>query len=447
MQNEFTREKSLNLWSGMSLLAGIMIGSGIFFLGGQILGRIGNSLPLSLLAWFVGGIITLFSGLSYAELGSLFPENGGYYLYLKEAYGKKVAFLSGTMNLVLASSGSIALLAVLFSQVMSEIFTGLADDINVVAVLTIVLLTFINYLGLKVGAITQVVFMIAKLIPIVMIIVMGVLTGDQAIVTTNTLSSLSFFEVVIAFGFAVVGTLWAYEGWTNLNSVAGHMKNANKDLPKALVVAIIGVLVIYVLFIFSLYRLVAYQALTEAYNADGLFIGVFFAAFSLFGDAGQLIITISVAISIFGALNGSILVFPRIYQKMAEDGLFFKQFATLDKRFKTPLLALAISAFMSVLLIVLGFDVNALLTFVVFAGLIFNTLIFISVFLFRKRKPVEAFPRYQTWGFPYVPALAIFGMVMLLISTLVDSLVPSLIGLGVLLGAYLLITYVIKIEE
>ena len=102
MQNEFTREKSLNLWSGMSLLAGIMIGSGIFFLGGQILGRIGNSLPLSLLAWFVGGIITLFSGLSYAELGSLFPENGGYYLYLKEAYGKKVAFLSGTMNLVLA---------------------------------------------------------------------------------------------------------------------------------------------------------------------------------------------------------------------------------------------------------------------------------------------------------------------------------------------------------
>jgi APA family basic amino acid/polyamine antiporter len=443
MQNEFTREKSLNVWSGMSLLAGIMIGSGIFFLGGQILGRIGNSLPLSLLAWFVGGIVTLFSGLTYAELGSLFPENGGYYLYLKEAYGKKVAFLSGTMNLVLASSGSIALLAVLFSQVMSNIFTGLVDDINVVAVLTIVLLTFINYLGLKVGAITQVVFMIAKLIPIVMIIVMGVLTGDQAIVTTNTLSSLSFFEVVIAFGFAVVGTLWAYEGWTNLNSVAGHMKNANKDLPKALVVAIIGVLVIYVLFIFSLYRLVAYQALLE--EQYGWFI--FDAAIALFGASGGLVIMISVAISVFGALNGSILVFPRIYQKMAEDGLFFKQFATLDARFKTPLLALVISALMSMLLIVLGFDVNALLTFVVFAGLIFNTLIFVSVFLFRKRKPLETFPRYQTWGYPYVPSLAIFGMVMLLISTLVESLVPSLIGLGVLLGAYLLITYVIKIEE
>ncbi|MDA0871590.1 MAG: amino acid permease [Firmicutes bacterium] len=443
MQNEFTREKSLNLWSGMSLLAGIMIGSGIFFLGGQILGRIGNSLPLSLLAWFVGGIITLFSGLSYAELGSLFPENGGYYLYLKEAYGKKVAFLSGTMNLVLASSGSIALLAVLFSQVMSNIFTGLVDYINVVAILVIVLLTLINYLGLKVGAITQVVFMVAKLIPIVMIIVMGVLTGDQAIVTTNTLSSLSFFEVVIAFGFAVVGTLWAYGGWENLNSVAGHMKNANKDLPKALVFAIVAVLVIYVLFIFSLYRLVSYQALLD--EQYGWFI--FDAAIALFGANGGLVIMISVAISVFGALNGGILVFPRIYQKMAEDGLFFKQFATLDKRFKTPLLALAISAFMSVLLIILGFDVNALLTFVVFAGLIFNTLIFVSVFLFRKRKPLEAFPRYQTWGYPYVPALAIFGMVMLLISTLVDSLVPSLIGLGVLLAAYLLITYVIKIEE
>ena len=315
--------------------------------------------------------------------------------------------------------------------------------INLVAILAILVLTVVNYLGLKVGAITQVVFMVAKLIPIVMIIVMGVLTGDQAIVTTNTLSSLSFFEVVVAFGFAVVGTLWAYEGWTNLNSVAGHMKNANKDLPKALVFAIVGVLVIYVLFIFSLYRLVSYQALTEAYN--GWFI--FDAAYVLFGDSGQLVIMISVAISVFGALNGSILVFPRIYQKMAEDGLFFKQFATLDKRFKTPLLALAISALMSVLLIVLGFDVNALLTFVVFAGLIFNTLIFVSVFLFRKRKPLHEFPRYQTWGYPYVPALAIFGMVMLLISTLIESLVPSLIGFGVLLAAYLLITYVIKIEE
>jgi len=443
MQNEFTREKTLNVWSGMSLLAGIMIGSGIFFLGGQILGRIGNSLPLSLLAWFIGGVITLFSGLTYAELGSLFPENGGYYLYLKEAYGKKVAFLSGTMNLVLASSGSIALLAVLFSQVMSNIFTGLVDYINIIAVLAIVLLTVINYLGLKVGAITQVVFMVAKLIPIVMIIVMGILTGDQAIVTTNTLSTLSFFEVLVAFGFAVVGTLWAYEGWTNLNSVAGHMKNANKDLPKALVLAIVGVLVIYVLFIFSLYRLVAYQALTEAYN--GWFI--FNAAYALFGDSGQLIIMVSVAISVFGALNGSILVFPRIYQKMSEDGLFFKQFASLDKKFKTPYLALVISGVMSILLIVLGFDVNALLTFVVFAGLIFNTLIFVSVFLFRKRKPLAEFPRYQTWGFPYVPALAIFGMVMLLISTLIESLVPSLIGLGVLVIAYLIITYVVKIEE
>lgn len=443
MQNEFTREKTLNVWSGISLLAGIMIGSGIFFLGGQILGRIGNSLPLSLLAWFVGGMVTLFSGLTYAELGSLFPENGGYYLYLKEAYGKKVAFLSGTMNLVLASSGSIALLAILFGVVTAEIFTGLSSYINIVAVVVIVLVTGINYLGLKVGAITQVVFMVAKLVPIVIIIVMGVLTGDQAIVTTNTLGNLSFFEVLIAFGFAVVGTLWAYEGWTNLNSVAGHMKNANKDLPKALVIAIIGVLVIYVLFIFSLYRLVSYQdLLAEQY---GFFI--FDAAIKLFGANGGLVLMISVAISVFGALNGSILVFPRIYQKMAEDGLFFKPFATLDKRFKTPLLALVISAVMSVLLIILGFDIEALLTFVVFAGLIFNTLIFVSVFLFRKRKPLDAFPRYQTWGYPYVPALAIFGMVMLLISTLVESLVPSLIGLGVLLAAYLLITYVIKIEE
>ncbi|HPG42174.1 MAG TPA: amino acid permease, partial [Acholeplasmataceae bacterium] len=122
-----TQQKTINVWSGISILAGIMIGSGIFFLGFQILDRSYQSLPLSILAWVVGGLITLFSGLSYAELGTLFTENGGYYVYLKEAYGKRMAFLSGFMNLILSSSGSIALLAILFGQIVASIFPGLSS--------------------------------------------------------------------------------------------------------------------------------------------------------------------------------------------------------------------------------------------------------------------------------------------------------------------------------
>lgn len=432
-------KKSINLWGGVSILAGIMIGSGIFFLGGQILSRVGNSLPLSLLAWIVGGVITLFSGLTYAELGTLFPENGGYFVYLKEAYGKRVAFLSGHMNLVLSSSGSIALLATLFAQVMSNIFPSLTGELVSLSVAVIILLTVLNYSGIKNGLITQIVFLAAKLIPIFMIIVMGLIVGRQPIFDTSGAESLSFLDALVGFGYAVVGTLWAYEGWTNLNSVAGQMKD-KKELPKSIVIAIVGVLVIYVLFIMSLYRLVAFSALTEAYN--GWFI--FNAAYELFGNTGELIIMVSVAISVFGALNGSILVFPRVYQKMAKEGLFFKAFANENEDYQTPTYALMISAFISIVLIVLGFDVESLLTFVVFAGLIFNTLIFISVFLFRKRLPVQENPRYLTWGYPVVPALAIIGMILLFIATLIESLVPSLIGVLVLIIGYFLIPLFIK---
>jgi APA family basic amino acid/polyamine antiporter len=434
------KEKQINIVGGVSILAGIMIGSGIFFLGGQILERSQGSLWLSLIAWVIGGIITLFSGLSYAELGSLFPENGGYYIYLKEGYNKKVAFLSGFMNLVLSSSGSIALLAILFSQVMSNIFPELSSIVSIVAIAAIILLTVINYFGIKLGQLVQIIFMGAKLIPIVMIIVMGIIIGNQPIVSTSTLSELSFFEGIVAFGFAVVGTLWAYEGWTNLNAIAGQMKHAKKDLSKAMSIAVIGVMIIYVLFMFSLYRLVQYNDLLSAPN--GWFI--FNAAYALFGNTGQLLIMISVAISVFGALNGSILVFPRVYQKMAKDHLLFKVFAKENKRYQTPVYTLILSAAMAIILIILPFDVEALLTFVVFAGLIFNTLIFIALFKFRKTKPVLDYPRYQVWGYPYIPGIAIFGMVLLFIVTLIESFIPSMIGVGVLFIGYVIIYFTNK---
>lgn len=433
-----SNRKIITVWGGVSILAGIMIGSGIFFLGFQILDRSYQSLPLSILAWIVGGFITLFSGLTYAELGTLFPENGGYYVYLKKAYGHRVAFLSGFMNLLLSSSGSIALLAILFGQVMSNIFPALGSWVSLIAVFVIALLTVFNYFGLKFGTIIQMIFMVAKLIPIIMIIVMGLIVGRQSFVMTSLLSGKSFFEILVAIGFAVVGTLWAYEGWTNLNVLVGHMKDPNKDLPKSLAMSTIGVMIVYVLFIIAMYRVVAYADLLSAFN--GWFI--FNAAYALFGNVGQLIIMVSVAISVFGALNGSILVFPRVYQKMAEDGLFFKAIAKEHPKYHTPVLALMLSAVFAGLLVLIEFlfasiSIESLLTFVVFAGLIFNTLILISLFKFRKTHPIDQHPRYLVWGYPYVPIIAILGLIMLLVATLIQSLLPSLIGVGVLVIGYL----------
>ena len=435
-------KKEIGLFGGISILAGIMIGSGIFVFGSSILERVGFSLGLSLLAWLLGGILTLVSALTYAELGTMFPETGGYYVYLKKAYGKKVAFLSGLMNFVLTSSGSIALLALAFSEVLSYIIP-LGVFYKWIAAGVIILLSIINYLGVKAGTWVQKVFLVAKLIPILGIIFVGIFMGTATPdLSFTTAEPVGFFRLLTMIGFGVVGTLWAYEGWTNLNTVAGEMKDVKKDLPRALSISTIGVSIIYLLFIFSLYRILG-AATTISLSEDGTVLPIP-AMMSLFGETGMRIVFFSILISIFGSLNGSVMVFPRVYYAMAEDQVFFKSFAKIDPRFKTPGIAIMGSGVMALLLLVFNFQ--DLLTFVVFGGLIFNTLIFISIYIFRKRSPNLERP-YKVIGYPVVPAIAIFGMILLIISTLVESLIPSLIGLSVLVVGYFLYDIFIKIRK
>lgn len=437
-----TLKKDIGLFGGISILAGIMIGSGIFVFGSSILERVGFSLGLSLVAWLLGGILTLVSALTYAELGTLFPETGGYYVYLKKAYGKKVAFLSGLMNFVLTSSGSIALLALAFSEVLSYVIP-LGALYKWIAAFVIILLSVVNYLGVKAGTMVQKIFLIAKLIPIFGIIVVGIVMGDSSLsLSFTTTEPVGFFRLMTMIGFGVVGTLWAYEGWTNLNTVAGEMKDVKKDLPRALSISTISVAIIYLLFIFSLYRILG-AATTISLSEGGAVLPIP-AMMELFGNTGMTIVFISILISIFGSLNGSVMVFPRVYYAMAEDQMFFKSFSKVDKKYQTPVVSIIGSGVMALILLVFNFQ--QLLTFVVFGGLIFNTLIFISIYLFRKRLPEQNRP-YKVIGYPIVPAIAILGMVLLIVSTLVESLIPSLIGLGVLVAGYFLYDFFIKVRK
>ncbi|MDO9628276.1 MAG: amino acid permease [Acholeplasmataceae bacterium] len=434
-------KKEIGLFGGISILAGIMIGSGIFVFGSLVLVHVGYAIGLSLLAWLIGGIITLFSGLTYAELGTMFPETGGYYVYLKKAYGSKVAFLSGITSFVLSSSGSIALLALVFAEILSYV-VPISGYVKLIAALLIIMLSIVNYFGVKAGAIVQKVFLVAKIIPIIAIIFIGLFMGTESVNLTFTpIGDVSFFKVLSMVGFGVVATLWAYEGWTNLNTVAGEMKNVKRDLPRALVISISAVTIIYVLFIFALYRIIPYASLLASDASSNFTIG---AMMTLFGETGMLIVFVSVMISIFGALNGSVMVFPRVYYAMAEDKTFFKSFSKLDKKYNTPFVSIIGSGLMAILLLV--FNIRELLTFVVFGGLIFNTLIFYSVFMFRKKNPELERP-YKVWGYPYVPAIAIIGMVGLLIATLIESLLPSLIGFAVLIVGYFVYDLVFKKKE
>lgn len=432
-------KKEIGVFGGISILAGIMIGSGIFALGGLILFRVGYSLGLSLLVWIIGGMITLFSGLTYAELGTMFPETGGYYIYLKKAYGQRVAFLSGLMNFVLMSSGSIAILALLFGNVLSFVI-DVSAYVKWIAAGLIMLTSLINFFGVKAGSFVQKFFLVAKLLPIFAIMGVGLFVGGQQVnLSLSTAEPVNFFRLLTMIGFGVVGSLFAYEGWTNLNTVAGEMRNVKKDLPRAITFSVLLVTIVYVLFIFSIYRIVDYPTLSAIANTENYFPMVAF--YSLYGTQGLNFIFIAVLISIFGALNGSVMVFPRVYYAMAQDGLFFKPFKSLSKTYQTPYIAILGSMMMALILIL--FDVETLLTFVVFGALLFNTLIFFSVFLFRKRQPQLERP-YKVFGYPYVPIIAMMGMIALMVASFVEQPGPSSIGFVVLVVGYFLFDLFIK---
>lgn len=432
-------KKEISRFGGISLLAGIMIGSGIFVFASLVMVEVGYALGLSLIAWLIGGLITLFSGLTYAELGTMFPETGGYYLYLRKAYGKGVAFLSGIMNFVLSSSGSIALLSLVFAEVLSYIFPMSTVFIKLIAAVLIILLTLVNVLGIKMGAWVQKVFFVAKIIPLVGIIILGLFFGtEQVQLGFSPQGNPGFLAVLPMIGFAIVTTLWAYEGWTNLNTVAGEMKDVKKDLPKALTFSIILVTIIYILFVTALYRLIPFSTLQTLDGSANLPI---IAMMSRFGEVGMIFILVSVMISIFGALNGSVIVFPRVYYAMSIDQTFFKSFSKIHPKYQTPYIAMIASGVMALTLLL--FNVRELLTFVVMGGLIFNSLIFISVFIFRKKyKDIER--PYRIPGYPVIPIIAILGLVGLLVATLIQSLIPSLIGFGVLIIGFISYQLIIK---
>jgi APA family basic amino acid/polyamine antiporter len=441
-------KKELGLFSSVSVLAGIMIGSGIYFFSMLVLGLASNSLGLSLVAWLVGGIITLFSALTYAELGTLFPKTGGYYVYLRKAYGRRVAFLSGITNFFLSSSGSVALLALLFAQVIGYMVganggAGFeAPIVGLIAAVVIIILSLINYFGIQYGKIVQNIFFVAKLIPLITIILYGLFFGTQTdIFAGNGAENIDTGLLVSGLLFAVARTLFAYEGWTNLNTVAEEMKDTKRDLPKALTIAVALVMGVYVLFVVGLYRIISPATLanlgTGAVEA-GFDLGAVYSAFgAIFTgfDLGLLgyVVFGAIAISIFGSLNGSILSFPRVYLAMAEDETLPKVFGKIDAKFQTPWVAILGQTIVSLMIVLLGYDnVNFLLSIILFGALVFNTLIFLSVFKFRQTMPKAERP-YRVWGFPYVPRLAILGMLILLVVTMVNSFQASMVGIFVIL--------------
>ena len=228
--------------------------------------------------------------------------------------------------------------------------------------------------------------------------------------------------------FAIVASLWAYEGWTNLNIVSEEIRNPKKNLPLALIIAIVGCTVLFTLFNFAVYRVLPIDQITSMIEGGDIYLGTEVAN-TVLGSAGQIVVVIAMATAIFGSLNGCILVFPRQYYAMAKDGYFFKSFAKLHPKHKTPAASLIVQAIISIALVLVR-DLDQLTNLVIFSSMLFNTLTIGAVFIFRKKMPDLERP-YKAWGYPVTVVITLLIFIGLMINTLVEDPVTSIIGLAV----------------
>jgi APA family basic amino acid/polyamine antiporter len=443
-ENDLARQ--LGLFDSIMMMVGIVIGSGIFLTTG-IMAQSIPSASLILLAWLVGGILTLFGALTFAELGAAMPHAGGQYVYLREAYGPLSGFLFGWILFLVSMGGSIAALGVGFAEYLGYFVPALSTqhalfsfEGNVlgqevryalsagqwVAVGVILGLSTFNYIGVAFGKQIQNIFTVVKIGVILAFILLGFTVG-----TTTTIdysanpSGLRFGALLMGFGVAIIAVSWAFDGWHNITYISSEIRNPKRSLPVALVG---GTLIITTLYL--LMNVVYLLALPIEEMAGVVGIAEK-ASTALFGGTPASLISAAVLVSTFGALNGAIFVGPRVYYAMARDKLFFRRVGQVHPRFRTPAFAILVQAAWACLLALTG-TYEQLFTYVVFVSLIFWIAATASVFVLRVRRPDLPRP-YKTWGYPVVPLVFIVAASAILLNTLVARPVESLAGLAITL--------------
>lgn len=426
------------------IVIGIVIGSGIFITTGIIAKSIPSPM-LILVAWAVGGMLSLAGALTYAELGAAMPEAGGQYVYLREAYGPLSGFLFGWTLFLVYQTGVIAALAHAFAEYFGHFFPGLSPSNvffstsatvfnhtfnfslsagQILGLGIIILLSVFNYLGLSLGRLIQNIVTIIKIGTIVALVSLGFLIGKGSnFELTFVPKGMSLSSLLMGFGVAMIAIIWAYDGWNNLNFIAGEIKNPQRNITRSL---FSGVLIITILYIavnyIYLYALPMHEIVGVVKIAEK-------ASTALFGGAAASIISAAVIISTFGALNGSILAGPRVYYAMAKDNLFFKRVANVHPRFRTPGFSIFIQAVWACVLTISG-SFEQLFTYVTFVTIIFYVAAVSSVFTLRKKRPDLPRP-YKTWGYPVMPFLFIIALIGLLANTLITKPLESIAGLGI----------------
>lgn len=433
--------RGLGLIGASSVLVGTVIGTGIFLVPSSMARQV-NSVELVLAVWIVGGLLSLAGSLTYAELGAALPEAGGEYVFLRRAYGPFWGFLYGWEQFVIGKTGSIATIATAFAvflgyflDALNEVWlrvplgftTGSLTGGQVISLVAIIGLTGVNYLGIIVGGAVQTFFTVLKVAIILGLVVLGFGLGEGNWANFFSASVSSESVTLSAFLGALVGALWAYDGWNNLTMVAGEVRDPERNIPRALIFGMLVVAVVYMLANAVYFYLLPLEAVKNSPRVAQD------AARTFLGEWGGRAITVGALISTFATLNGSILTGARVPYAMARDRLFFRHMADVHPVHRSPAKALLLQCvFSCVLILIFGQHRDAfdrLFTYTIFGLWIFYGMTTASVFVLRRKEPDLPRP-YRTLGYPWVPGIFVAVAIAFCANTVITK--PEETGLGLL---------------
>ena len=429
--------RAIGLGSAVLLVVGSVIGSGIFLTTGGMAALI-PSASLLLIAWALGGVLAITGGLTYAEMGGMFPRSGGVYVFLREAYGGLTAFLYGWASLLVVISGAMAAVAVGFAEYLSYFFPVLSTS-NVVlstavpwgtftlsagqlvAAAALAVLGAVNYVGVRTGNMVNVVLTAAKVAGLSAIPIMALVAGSVEPSFTPVVPP-EVARPVASFGVAMIAVLWTYESWYYVTYAAGEIRDPQRNVPRALVIGVLLLMAIYLIVN------VAYLYALSIDEMRGVTRIAETAATALMGPGGAAFIAATVGVSTFGCNAAGILGGSRVLFAMASDGVFLPAASKVHPRYRTPHIAVAALTTWSVVLALSG-TYEQLFTYVMFASILFSAAAGLALFRLRRTHPGHPRP-YRAWGYPWIPALFVLGSLAFVVNTLLERPMESLAGLG-----------------
>lgn len=439
--------RDLGLSHAGAVVVGTIIGSGIFLVPAEMMQAVGSA-RLVYLAWMVGGLLSFFGALTYAELGAMKPQAGGEYVYVRDAYGPLAGFLYSWTTFLISKPASIATIttglvrilgtfsifsffpAVIFSQNLyphgSSGHTFTITYGQLVAVGATILISCLNYVGVRRAGEFQFVFTLLKVAIILGIVAVGF--SYHGGTWANFATEFSGAKGGIAgFFAALVAALWAYDGWNDLNMVAGEIRNPQRNIPLALIWGVATVGALYVLVNAAVQYVLPASAVAVSQRPASDAVAL------VLGSAGAGLVSAGMAISMLVTLNGSIMSGARVPFAVARDGYFFEAIAEVHPRFRTPSIAIIVQCGLAIILLLLGGSFRQFFSLAIFAEWLFYMITGSTVFVFRRRDPQAERP-YRVWGYPVVPTVFIIVSAALLYYTFTDNLKSSVAGCLVILA-------------